>query len=215
MRMNFETALSNFVQSNMLFQLKKRLINSKREVKTIVNIAILGAGTLTEFVIDIAESLIDKKVVGIYDDKYPQLKEVMGFPILGKIEDASLDISQHLVIGIGEPSIRERIYLEKKEEGFLFPSIIHPSCVISRSAQIQDGVIIGPFSTVLSNSTIEQGVCLLSCVNVNHYVSIGAFSLVGAGVVFGNNVQVGTGGHISMGQHIGPGTTVEDWSYVE
>jgi acetyltransferase EpsM len=179
-----------------------------------MKIAVLGAGTLAEFIIEIAESLSDIRITGLYDDRYPNIATVCSVPVLGTISDLKSAETPHLMIGIGEPSIRKKMFFEKTKAGFLFPSLIHSSCVISPYTVIEDGVIIGPFSTVLSGSKIARGACLLSHVNVNHRVTIGAFALVAAGVVFGNGVTIGEGSHIGLGSVLNPKAIVGDWTYV-
>ena len=176
----------------------------------IMEIVVLGAGTLAEFVIEIAESLSNIQITGLYDDRYPNITATCSVPVLGKISDLKSSETSNLVIGIGEPSIRKKLFFEKSKAGFLFPPLIHSSCVVSPYAVIEDGVIIGPFSTVLSGSKISRGACLLSHVNVNHNVDIGAFSLVAASVVFGNGVTISEGSHIGLGSVLKPKATVRD-----
>ena len=143
------------------------------------------------------------------------MRSVNGVPVLGKTIDINKADNHDLVIGIGEPKARKAIYTSKLGSGHDFPSIIHSTAIISPHALIEDGVIIGPYSTVLSGSTVEKGSCLLSFVNINHDITVGRFSLVGANVAVGNNATLGEGSHIAMGKVIKPNALIDAWSYYE
>lgn len=176
-----------------------------------MKLAIIGAGALAAFVLDIA-SRCSIEVVGQYDDRYPDLPESNGAPVLGRIADAPSGAS--LVLGIGAPKTRKLLFERLTSQGFNFPPIIDPSCVISPSAHIANGVIVGPLSTVLAGSLVMEGACLLSNVNVNQDVTVGAFALIGAGVIIGNGVRIGAGAHLGLACVIPLGGSVPEWADV-
>ncbi len=94
------------------------------------------------------------------------------------------------------------------------PTIVHPSAVISSAASIADGVIIGPFATVLSGSRIDTGCCLLTQVNINHDTIVHPWCLIGAAVAVGSGATLEEGCPIAMGHVVRPGVTVAGWSDV-
>lgn len=176
-----------------------------------MKIYIIGAGTLGQFVCDMIESIYGIEIGGFFDDGYPSRSCMFGYQILGKIADLDPVKHEYLAIGIGDPNFRKKFYLDKISKGFKFPTIIHPSVVVSRHSQIGDAVLMGPNGTVLSGSIIEVGACLLSCININQDVRIGPYCLIGAGVVIGNNAKVGEGCHIGLGNVVPKGFHLEDW----
>lgn len=125
------------------------------------------------------------------------------------------DQCPNIVIGVGDPNTRKKMYEEKIKLGFQFPSIIHTNTIVSSHSTIEDAVIIGPYSTVLSGSTVKKGACLLSCVNINHDIVVNKFSLVGANVSIGNNSILGEGCHITMGKIIKPNSSIDAGLYYE
>jgi len=173
-------------------------------------VAILGAGTLAAFILDILARMSPGITVRLYDDGFPEVHERHGVSILGRLHEAPRDWK--LVIGIGDPVKRKSLYEHYAAQGCAFCSIVDPSCILSRTAKIADGVVIGPLSSVLSGSTIGEGACILSHVNVNQNVGIGPFALIGAGAVLGNNVRVGIGAHVGLGARIPLGGHVDDWA---
>ncbi len=86
--------------------------------------------------------------------------------------------------------------------------------MVSPSARLADGVILGPLSSVLAGSEVLEAACLLSHVNVNQDVRVGAFALVGAGAIIGNGARVGTGAHVGLGARVPRLGSVEDWGDV-
>ncbi len=178
-----------------------------------LTVYVLGGGTLGRFVADIAAARADLTVGGFFDDRYPDIRLIDGVPVIGRFDDADPVRHQQLVIGVADPRTRQRLHEQARSAGFIVPAIVHPSAVISPSASISDGVIIGPFATVLSGSRIGTGCCLLSQVNINHDTIVHPWCLIGAAVAVGNGATLEEGCHIGMGQIIRPGTTVASWSY--
>ena len=177
-----------------------------------MRIAILGAGTLAAFIMDIASRSARFEVVGQYDDRSPELTHSNGAPVLGRMDDVAPGTA--LALGVGAPRARQDLFGRFAAQGCPFPALVDPSCVVSVSARLADGVILGPLSSVLGGSEVLEAACLLSHVNVNQDVRIGAFALVGAGAIIGNGAQVGTGAHIGLGARIPRLGAVEDWADV-
>lgn len=178
-----------------------------------MEIFIIGAGTLGKFIIDIVESDKQYKISGFFDDGYPDTSSVDGYEIIGKISDIQKNRVNNLVIGIGEPKYRKKIIEEKSVLGYNFASVVHESVFVSKRCSIEDGVIIGPNSSVLAGSTIKRGACILSHVNINQNVTVCPYCLIGAGAIIGNNVQLGEGCHIGLASHIKLNQIIEPWTY--
>ncbi|SDM89088.1 sugar O-acyltransferase, sialic acid O-acetyltransferase NeuD family [Daejeonella rubra] len=167
-----------------------------------IKVFIIGAGTLGKLIVEIIESTGYFQVGGFYDDNFPQLKSVMNYPVLGKLEDVAKSNHLSLAIGIGEPKYRQSIFEELLEKGHHFPALVHSSAVLSKYSQIEDGVLIGPNSSVLTGSRVQKGTCILSHVNINQDVQIEPYCLIAAGVIIGNNAKLGEACHIGLGQRV-------------
>jgi acetyltransferase-like isoleucine patch superfamily enzyme len=167
-----------------------------------MKIFIIGAGTLGKLIVEIIESINEFEVGGFYDDNFPELKSVMAYPVLGRVGDLANSGKLSLAIGIGEPKYRKSIFEELSAQGHHFPALSHSSSVLSKYSLIEDGVLIGPNSSVLTGSRVQKGTCILSHVNINQDVQIEAFCLIGAGVIIGNNAKLGEACHIGLGQRV-------------
>ena len=135
-----------------------------------------------------------------------QLSEkFMGFPILNssQVKQETHDI----IIGIGDPSIREKVYKELGN-GFNYPSIIHPSAIISqwvtigKGAVICSGVIItcdikiGDFSQLNLSTTIGH-----DCIIGDYFTTAPGVNISGS-CIFGNRVYFGTSSAVKQGVSI-------------
>ena len=179
-----------------------------------MEIYVIGAGTLGRLVVDIVESHNQFRIAGFFDDGYPELKSVYGYKVVGKIDNMETRRVRNLAIGLGEPKLRKLFFENRSALGYKIPKLVHHSAVLSKHCLIEDGVIIGPNSSVLSGSTIKKGSCILSHVNINQDVTVGPYCLVGAGAVVGNNARIGEGCHIGLAAHIELNQVVEPWSYI-
>lgn len=151
---------------------------------------ILGAGGHGKVVADIANILGQWDSISFLDDK-KDLKEVMGFPVIGKLMDykAFKNDFKNAFIAIGNNSLRlswlERLY----KEGFIIPTIIHPQSIISKFISIDYGTVV------------------MAGVVVNTGTSIGRGCIINTGSSIDHDCKLGDGVHISPGAHIG-GTAI-------
>jgi len=78
-----------------------------------------------------------------------------------------------VVNAIGDPLARARVYEKSVAAGLIPQTIVHPTAVISPTAEIAEGCIIAPFAFVGPFARIGQ-----NCI-VNNYASIGHDAVVG------------------------------------
>lgn len=128
-------------------------------------------------------------------------------PLLGLAPDAV-----ELVNGIGSlpgMSLRYQIYAHYRALGFAFAQVVAAEAVVSRYAQLADGVQILPRAVVQSgayigaNSIINTGAIIEhDCqLGVDNHISPGA--VLSGGVHTGSRVHVGTGAAVIQGRMIG------------
>jgi acetyltransferase-like isoleucine patch superfamily enzyme len=176
-------------------------------------IHIIGSGTLAKLIVEIIESTDYFEVGGFFSDDFPHSVSVLGYPVIGKFSDISNFNSLSLAIGVGEPKFRKAIFERELKKGHTFPPMVHSSVVLSRFSTIEQGVIIGPNSSVLNGSLVKHGSCVLSHVNINQDVIIDPYCLIAAGVVIGNNARIGEGAHVGLGIIIKKNQILKPWTY--
>jgi NDP-sugar pyrophosphorylase family protein len=176
-------------------------------------VAIIGGGSLGRLLVEIIESLPQYRIAGFIDDSYPSEKSIFEYSIIGRLADLDTLPSMLLAMGVGEPKDRKLIYDSQVANGHKFPPLVHSSAFLSKYASVADGVIVGPNSSILNNSIVAEGSCILSHVNINQDVIVNKFCLIGAGSIIGNNATLGEGSHISMASRIHLGSKIEPWTY--
>lgn len=184
-------------------------------------IAIWGAGGQARVIADILD-LLKYSIVGYVDDLNPERKgEIFDrAEILGGREALDALLAQgitKLMVAFGNNAKRLEVADFARAKGFQFPSIIHPSAVVARTAKLGEGVVVFPGAVIGANasvgdfavvttlasidhdSTIERGVLLAPGVHLCGGVQVGARSQMGAGSVAKEKVQIGSDCTIGAG----------------
>lgn len=160
-------------------------------------IIILGAGGHAKVIADIALKC-GYEVCGFLDDN-AKADKILGFPILGKIEDCLKFTDCEFVIGIGSNAVRKML---SEKYALSYATLIHPS------AQIGAEVTIGNGTVVMANAVINP------CTVIGNHVVINTASVVEHDNVIENYVHISpravTCGTVKIGEgvHVGAGATV-------
>lgn len=181
----------------------------------------LGIGHNTPVFIDLAEAC-GYAIAGLYHYNGDRTGEMdHGFNIIGSFDDlfAKGDLSgMDFLLTMGDNKTRTEISDKIISLGGNVPSLIHPTAVISRFAEISPvGVYISPFTYVQADSSVGRNTVLLSHVNISHTTKVGESCFVAGGATIGafteveDFVFVGQGAlsisgkvrHIGRGAYIG------------
>lgn len=167
-------------------------------------IYLIGAGGHAKVLADILEAR-NEKLVGYVDPKAAIWLEERGVPRISEEELAGL-MPNHpeLIIGfVGLDCValakRLKMIEDYTKKGSVFPSIIHPSAVVSPYATIAQGVQIFPNAVVNGYAVIEAGAVINSGAVVEHdaYIESGVHIAPRATVLGG--AKVGSCTYIGSG----------------
>lgn len=173
------------------------------------DIYILGVGNNTIVYIDLVESC-GYNVSGLYHYNDERTGEnVHGFPIIDSntnlFKRESL-MGMNFAISVGDNKIRaELAEMIRKKRGNL-PTLIHPTAVVSKYAEIAQGVVIHANSVIQADVSIKQDSVVSYNVSITHTSKIGkacylAFnSNIGAYVEIGDFVFVGQSAALVSGK---------------
>lgn len=176
---------------------------------TILNrLLIIGASGHGKVIADIAVKCGYKDIVFLDDNE--NVKECAGFPVVGKVADAT-NMEDDKIVAIGNSEIREKI--QSKLSNLV--TLIHPNAVVSRRVEIGEGTVIMAGAVINFDVIIGKGCIINTGASVDHdckiedfvHVSVGAHvagtasigrnTWVGAGATVSNNVSIC--GHCMIG----------------
>lgn len=151
------------------------------------------------------------------------LEAVGGYRFRGFVdrdgEDVLDDAEGALVLGLGFPELRTRLY-DRFRDRFEFPALVHPradvgpgtergagsvvspGCVVTVDVRIGEGTLVNPRSGVGHDTVIGR------CCVLNHGVNVSGAVTIGDGVLVGSGATVLQGRSIGDGARIGAGAVV-------
>lgn len=115
-----------------------------------------------------------------------------------------------LVVAIGEPAIRDKIFGVLKEKEVQFATIIEPSAIVSGTASLGNGVIVTSFCSIASSAVIGDNVVLNAKAIVGHDVVIGRSTVLSSMVNVGGACRVGSCSYVGMAAQVKQGITIGD-----
>ena len=177
-------------------------------------IIVYGGGGHGKSLIDLLRTLGTYKLVGVVDDGLPAGEMVLGLPVLGDGEvlpelfARGVRLAANAVGGIGDVSVRVKVFQKLAQAGFACPPVAHPSAVIEPSASLSAGVQVFPHAYVGSSARLGYGVIVNTGAIVSHDCLLGDYVNVSPGAMLAGDVQVGSGALIGMGVTINLGVHV-------
>ena len=189
------------------------LINEEEEIrKSKANdIIIVSGGGLAKMCIDLIRLNKAYNIHGITDPDSSIAPSVMGVPYLGTDAELSKLRSQGYmtaVNAIGSISIsntsevfflRKKLYKQIKEQGFFFPTLIHPSAEIAPSVQIGEGTLVFENAVIGSEAIIGDNCIINTGAIISHDCKIANHTRISPGAILAGNVRIGENSLIGMG----------------
>lgn len=184
------------------------------------DIVIIGAGGFGREVKTIIDAINKNTKIynflGFYDDTIAKGTLINNFPILGNLKELNdLQATTDVLVGVGDPISKYKIISSLKNELLHFPTIIHPSVIISDDDVIIDnGCIICAGNIITCNIKIGKFVTLNLMCTVGHDTVIDDYSSfmpsvnISGEVHIEEKVYVGTGAKIINRLTIGKATII-------
>lgn len=116
----------------------------------------------------------------------------------------------HIPIG----NNRSRQKLAQSYAHFTYHTIIHPSAIVDRTAEIAPGAFIGPGAIINPHAFIGAHAIINSGVIIEHHNKIGAFAHVCPGSVLAGTVSIGEGVLVGANSTIIPNCSIGDWTVI-
>jgi len=168
---------------------------------------ILGAGGTAFDLIDIAHAMNKIaptwEIIGYLDDNLNlQDKIIYGYPVLGIIPDSRNFPDAYFASSIGDayrPRLRKLVREKVPFPNDRFASLIHPTAIISETAQVDPGAII--YGNVTISSMVKVGHDVFLCGNtfLGHECVIGDHSVLSVGNFLASDVHIGDCCYLGVG----------------
>jgi len=175
-----------------------------------LKVLVIGTGGLArELTSYFAEDYQLVEIVGFSStnlDEHGQFN-LPGAFFAGEVTPDTVGTSQ-AVIAIGNPRVKRAISEKLRAAGFSFPTLVHPSSVVSSSALLSEGVVVSPNCTVSPRVQLGNFCYLNFCCGVGHDAVVGAYSQVNPGCQLGGFVTIGEGSLVGSGSTILQGISV-------
>lgn len=172
-------------------------------------LAILGASGHGKVVADTAECS-GWQVIEFFDDAWPKLSSIGGWPVRGKTKDLLGRVAEYdgVLVAIGNNRVRLEKLQQLKSAGAHLPVLVHPSAVISRYASIGPGSVVFASVVVNAYAVIGEGAILNTGCSIDHDCIVGNCVHVSPGARLAGTVNVGDGSWIGIGACVRQVTTI-------
>ena len=107
-----------------------------------------------------------------------------------------------IALGIGDNSIRNKIFKKLKRFNFNIITLIHSSAIISDNVTILDGSVVMPNVVINTNTKVGKGVILNTSCIIEHDNIIKDFVHISPNAALAGNVKVGKFTHIGIGSSV-------------
>jgi len=183
--------------------------------KIMKNIIIVGAGGLAKDLYAFLADRSDIEIKGLLVDVYRDYQNFDAkIPYLGKIRDYQIENGDSFLVAIGENPGRKEVIDYFVKENANFFTFIHPLSIISPTAQIGEGCIIGPFNTIGSEVIIGANTFINKHCNVGHGSIIGTNCILYPYAAVGGNCEIGQDAVLSTRATIAPRVKVGEFSTI-
>ncbi len=165
--------------------------------------AVIGAGGHSREVADLVEAC-GHTVAGFVDDELTGVHRPTGIPVRQSRDSVNAEAG---TVAIGDTAARAAKYAALAND-YVFPSLVHPSSIVSRYASVGDGTQVMQNVVVNSAAVVSENVILNVGCFVAHDCVVGAHSHIAPGVLMSGGSSVGERAFVGAGAVLLPGISV-------
>lgn len=163
-------------------------------------LAVLGASGHGKVIADMAECCGWEAVV-FFDDAWPSLSLNGHWTVEGDSQALVERLSSFagVIVAIGNNAVRAEKLRWLSDMSAPLVTLVHPSAVISRYAELGIGTVVMPGVVVNVSSRIGDGVILNTGCSIDHDCVIGSHAHISPGARLAGGVQVGEQSWVGIG----------------
>ena len=173
------------------------------------SLALLGASGHGKVVADIAEQL-GYQTIHFYDDAHPSITKLEVWDVVGTTKDLLENSHEYdgCCITIGANRIREQKYQQLKQANMVFPTLIHPSAVVSRHATVHEGSVVMANAVINIAAKVGVGCIVNTGATIDHDCKIDNFVHISPSAALAGNVSIGDYSWVGIGAAVKQGVTI-------
>ena len=119
-----------------------------------------------------------------------------------------------VVLGVGASAARARVAQRLAALNVEFPSLIHPSALVTRHSSLGIGAVVCAFAVVNNRASLGDHVHLNISSSVSHDCRVGSFCTLAPGARLTGTVTLAEGCDLGAACTVIPGRTVGEWTIV-
>ncbi len=177
----------------------------------------IGQGGHSKVLADIARMDDLIKIIGYFDDKFTSMTtedDVFFGPLSQASKIDQRNSNAKWVVAIGNNYLRKTIVKKLSFPRSKFTCLIHPSAIISPSAEIGYGTVIMPNVVINAGAKIKDHVIINTGAIVEHDTIIEDFVHISPNVTLTGSVIVKEGAHIGANATVIPSKIIGDWTVI-
>lgn len=161
---------------------------------------VLGAGGHGKVIGDCALQTGKYNELAFLDDRTIE-DGILGFPVVGKIQDYEVLIGKFddAFVAIGNNRIRVHLLEKLTSIGYNIPSLIHPASYVSKFVDLKSGSAVLAGAVVNAGAKFGLGCIINTCASIDHDCIIDRGVHISPGARVGGTVHVGEFAWICLG----------------
>lgn len=163
------------------------------------NLIIIGCGSHAAELVDYIEYInkysvtIKYNIKGLIDNTQTHYNHYnYKYKFMGDVDNHIVDPDVYYLMGIGNMAIRTKVFNEFKLKDAKFTGIIHPTALISNSAEIGEGTVISHNASIGPKAIIGAYNVINSRCTIGHDSRIGDNNFLSPQVVLGGSAKIGS-----------------------
>lgn len=167
-------------------------------------VILIGGGGHCKVVVDAIIAAGVFEPVAILDARHVG-ESILGVPISHSDQDVQhwRDLGVRLAVvtvgSVGDPSSRIMLARRALDAGFELATVVHPSAVVSPSAEIGAGTYVGPGAVINAEARVGKCCIINTGALVDHDCLLGDFVHLAPGVALSGAVSIGDRSHVGTG----------------
>ncbi len=164
---------------------------------------LIGAGGHGRSVADCAITSRRWSEVCFIDDRFPTLKETLGWPVVGGLDTP---IDGDFAVAVGDNSSRRSLTNTHAYSSLV--TVAHMQALVSERAEVGIGSVLMAGAVINAGSLIGRGAIINTNATIDHDCTLGDFCHVSPGAQLAGGVSVGDLAWIGIGASVIEGVTI-------